>query len=151
MTESDTFGAFIESTYDETLALLVDTREFLNSKPRAKDSGGREPKGLAETMSAISHLTWRMTELMSWLLLQKAIIGGEISREDAATQSSFKLPDIAIDDTRHDSPDIDLPVAVRGLIDRSRRIGDRAITRQDSINTAEIHQNRLKRRYSSPR
>ena len=76
---------------------------------------------------------------MSWLLLQKAIIGGEISREDAATQSSFKLPDIAIDDPRHDSPDIDLPVAVRGLIDRSRRIGDRAITLQDSINTAEIH------------
>ena len=139
MTESDTFGAFIKSTYDETLTLLVDTREFLNSKPRAKDSGGREPKGLAETMSAISHLTWRMTELMSWLLLQKAIIGGEISREDAATQSSFKLPDIAIDDTRHDSPDIDLPVAMRGLIDRSRRIGDRAITLQDLINTAEIH------------
>ena len=54
MTESDTFGAFIKSTYDETLTLLVDTWEFLNSKPRAKDSGGREPKGLAETMSAIS-------------------------------------------------------------------------------------------------
>ena len=104
--------------------------------PKFEGPNTSEPLGRAETMSAISHLTWRMTELTSWLMLQKAIIAGEISLDEAATQSSFNLPDIEIDGTRHDSPDVDLPVAVRGLIDRSRSIGDRAMTLQGSLNNA---------------
>lgn len=139
MTDSNAFGAFIEITYDETLALLVDTREYLNNMPKAQGAAAPVFPGRAETMSAISNLTWRMTELMSWLMLQKAIIGGEISLEEAATHTSFNLPDIAIDETRHNSPDVDLPVAVRGLLDRSRRIGDRAIGLQGSLSNARTH------------
>lgn len=133
MTDSDAFGAFIETTYDETLTLLVDTREILNTLPKREDPDAPQPLGRAEAMSAISNLTWRMTELMSWLLLQKGILAGEIEFEDAAKEPSFKLPDISFDDSRHDSPDVDLPVAVRGLIDRSRRIGDRAIKLEKSL------------------
>jgi hypothetical protein len=73
---------------------------------------------------------------MSWLMLQKAIITGEIGLDEAASQASFKLSDIAFDGTSHDSPDVDLPVAVRGLIDRSRRIGDRAVKLQGSLDNA---------------
>lgn len=136
MTDSDAFGAFIETTYDETLTLLVDTREILNTLPKREDSDAPQPMGRAETMAAISNLTWRMTELMSWLLLQKGILAGEIDVEDAAKEPSFKLLDISFDDSRHDSPDVDLPVAVRGLIDRSRRIGDRAIKLENSLQNA---------------
>jgi regulator of CtrA degradation len=143
MTESDTFGAFIETIYEETLALLVDTREFLTAFPAPKNTDPANPgaaapgdaasKGRSETVSAISHLTWRMTELMSWLMMQKAIFAGEIDLAQAATQPAFKLSDIEIDETRPDSPYADLPVAVRGLIDRGRRIGDRATRLHDSL------------------
>ncbi len=136
MADSEAFGAFIEITYDETLALLVDTRELLSTLPKRQDPDAPEPLGRAETMAAISNLTWRMTELMSLLLLQKGILAKEIDLEDASKEPSFNLPDISFDEFRHDSPDVDLPVSVRGLIDRSRRIGDRAIKLEISLQTA---------------
>ncbi len=136
MVVSDAFAAFIETTYDETLTLLVDTRDLLDGMPRSKVANPPQPLGHAQTMSAISRLTWQMTEIMSWLLLQKAIFVGELTLEEATKNASFNLPDFKDHEKRHDSPDVDLPVAVRGLIDRGRRIVDRATSLRGSLDNA---------------
>ena len=68
-------------------------------------------------------MTRDLTDVMAWLMLQKAIEVGELSREDANAEPAGNLGG------QTDEPDevkdaeglVRLPITVRSLIDRSRR------------------------------
>jgi regulator of CtrA degradation len=74
--------AFFSRTYDEALAMLRETRDYLTGR------GKMELKGL-HTEAALDYsresmrLTARLTQVMAWLLLQRAVHVGEISAEEA--------------------------------------------------------------------
>ena len=64
-----------------------------------------------------------LTNVMAWLLLQKAVIAGEMTAEQAAADPAAAM-DFAIDDGKPDDPAAQarLPIAARGLLDRGRRL-----------------------------
>jgi regulator of CtrA degradation len=72
---------FFSKTYDEAKGLVEEARDYV------RDHGGADSASLpsaerifyaCETM----RLTARLTQVMSWLLLQRALHAGEITRED---------------------------------------------------------------------
>jgi regulator of CtrA degradation len=113
--------AFIAHCYDETAALLVDARDYLAGKASADAADLSMPVRIQLTQE-LTTMTRRLTEAMSWLLLRRAIASGELSLDEARRHDSFELsaePALTGDDAgRLDA----LPLAARGLIDRSRRL-----------------------------
>lgn len=78
--------AFFSRTYDEALALLQEARDYLRFEAEADWRGLAPGPGLAFT-GETTRLTARLTNLMAWLLLQRAVHAGEIGREEAAREA----------------------------------------------------------------
>jgi regulator of CtrA degradation len=76
---------FFSKTYDETMDLLVEARNYV-----ATDGLRRRPRLAPADQLLLCcetfRLTARLTHVMAWLLAQRAVHEGEISREDAATE-----------------------------------------------------------------
>jgi regulator of CtrA degradation len=73
--------AFFGRTFDEALALTREARDYL------RDYGEEESRELAVDVAAhfsveIMRLTSRLTNMMAWLLVQRAVHQGELSREE---------------------------------------------------------------------
>jgi hypothetical protein len=118
MTIAAPVQAFLDDAYDEALRLLVDLRAYL----RDDQAGNRAvlvADERARLMRTLSALTSRVTGLTAWLMLQKAVTAGEIDRLEAARHEAARLDPgsaEALDDTEG------LPVAVRGMVDRGKRL-----------------------------
>ena len=117
--------AFIEESYQDTLSLMTELRDYLSDVQAAPaDDGDAEKR--AFIVREISSMTRHLTEAMAWLLLQKAAAAGEITGDEARQRADGLL---AADDTAlKGGPDGPLlPVEVRGYIDRSRRLYDQVL------------------------
>ncbi|MGE3933053.1 MAG: DUF1465 family protein [Rhodospirillaceae bacterium] len=113
--------AFIARCYDETAALLVDARDYL-AGPAQGEAQGLSMLVRIQLTQELTTMTRRLTEAMSWLLLRRAIAVGEISAAAARGHDSFDLSDEPAL-TGEEAGRLDaLPIAARGLIDRSRRL-----------------------------
>ena len=83
MPEANGPVTFLNKTYDEAVALLVETRNYL-AYGGVKERGDLDPvDGLHFSLETL-RLTAILTELMAWLLVQKAVFAGEITRKAAA-------------------------------------------------------------------
>jgi len=120
MFDSTSHAAFVERAYDEARALLIQTRDYI-AGPSAAESRALEPADRLRLTLELARLTRRLTEATAWLMLQKGIAAGEITRADAAAADAARIePD--------SEPEADaaalarLPITVRALIDRTRRL-----------------------------
>ncbi|MGQ0664012.1 MAG: DUF1465 family protein [Pseudomonadota bacterium] len=117
---------FFGKTYDETLALIVATRDYV-----VRDDPARAP-GLPafdrlRVHREIARLSARLMQMMAWLLAQKAVHAGELSRAAAAR---FGIEGERV--CREDA-DIDgLPPPLLDLLASSRRLCVR-IARLDEL------------------
>jgi regulator of CtrA degradation len=124
-TQTVSFGERLASSqafadlFRDGMALVEETATYL-------DGPGRQESKKLERASALAYatesmrLTTRLMQLASWLLLHRAVKEGEMSLAQAGKEKSkVKL---ATADT-HDSTSIELlPVALRDLIERSRKL-----------------------------
>ena len=122
--------AFFGRTYDEALDLVRQTRDYL------RDSGSYECS-LLDTVAGLaysaetSRITARLTNLMAWLLLQRAVYQGEISSDEARREApelgriKVCLEPACIETDR-------LPARLASLLERSDRLY-RRITRLDEM------------------
>ena len=100
------------------------------------DGPGREEAKQLPRSSALAYatesmrLTTRLMQIASWLLLQRAVNEGELSKEQARSEktkvklSAYELP--------HEETLAALPFRLRALIDQSRFLHERVI-RLDSL------------------
>ena len=113
-------NAFIEDSYQETLTLMTELRDYL-TEIQASPSPAFDPQIRTRIIGEISTMTRHMTEAMAWLLLQKAAAAGEITSVEASQRADGLM-------TAEDAPRepavkaAALPMEVRGYIDRSRRL-----------------------------
>ncbi|MGB0630786.1 MAG: DUF1465 family protein [Alphaproteobacteria bacterium] len=125
--------AFIEESYQETLSLMTELRDYLTeiqaeSGNDASDAADQQvsPEVRTVIIREISAITRDLTEAMAWLLLQKAAAAGEITPSEAETRADGLLgEDSALAATPPDIPT--LPIQIRGYIDRSRRLYDQIL------------------------
>jgi regulator of CtrA degradation len=111
---------FFERTYDEAMSLLVEARNYLAFRETADDrrlAADARLKACYESM----RVTSRLTQVMAWLLAQKAAQAGEITPAEAASERfALSATAVCLDVAGHGNPD--LPDGLRSLLDRSHRL-----------------------------
>lgn len=113
--------AFFSKTYDETMGLLVEVRDYV-AHDQKRDREELAPSAGALLCCEALRVTARLTQVMAWLLAQKAIHAGELSNEQVVAQNG-PLAEIAI--CMAEQPDQELsflPAYFRELLERSRRL-----------------------------
>jgi regulator of CtrA degradation len=110
--------AFFGKTYGEAVDLLVEARDYL-SVFEPDEHGALKPMERLVMCSETLRLTARLTQIMAWLLAQRAVQSGEMSREQALAEP---LAGLGICMDGEDSEDEPLPPRLSELLGRSRRL-----------------------------
>src|SRR5258708_1375210 len=127
----ETATRFFGKTYDETMSLLVASRDYLaNAQPA--DASGLKPIDRLRVNCEAMRLTSRLTQIMAWLLAQRAVFEGEMSRADWASDE-FRLAAAAVCMAEADASLAILPKRLCELLDESRRLYVR-VARLDEMN-----------------
>jgi len=126
--------AFFSKTYDEAYGLLVEARNYVAYEEVA-DRAHLDVFTRLRLSCETSRLTARITHIMSWLLFQKAVYAGELTREDLA-KAEYRLGGESVCFDEGGIWSDKLPPRLLDLLDRSRRLYVR-VARLDSLLTAD--------------
>ena len=119
MTGSDSHAAFLEKAYRDAYDLLVAVRDYV-AGAAGEDGRALDPKPRLQLTWELSRITRRLTDVMAWLMIRKAVAAGEIGEDEAARRAT--PPSAFEDGTPVEGDAAALPLAARGLIDRLRRL-----------------------------
>ena len=129
--------AFFNKTYDETLGLLVEMRDYVahvQPRERAALAPGTDARFACEAL----RVTARLTQIMAWLLAQKAVHAGEMSTDEVTARHS-PLAEIEICMAHAVDAELGrLPDRFLDLLDRSRRLYVR-VARLDGMVRGRLH------------
>ena len=121
---------FFNRTYDETFDLLLEARDYLaHREPLDRRELGPDDR-LVVNCEAL-RLTSRLTQIMAWLLVQKAVHAGEMTRAEAAS-GQHRLSGQAVCLTREVVGGYPIPARLRSLLDRSYNLYTR-VERLDAL------------------
>ena len=109
--------AFLNSTYDEALALTRRARDYLATR-EPLDRQDLVPAAQLVSSCESMRLTARLTHCMAWLLVQRAVEAGELTREEASDET-LRLGDNAVCEMENDAAREALPDGLAGLLDES--------------------------------
>ncbi|HEV7372850.1 DUF1465 family protein [Arenibaculum sp.] len=111
---------FFNRTYDETMGLLLEARNYI-AYQETVDQRHLDPELRLRISYESMRVTSRLTQVMAWLLAQKAVHAGEMTAHEAAGED-FALAgaDICADPAGHD--DEELPSGLRRLLQRSHAL-----------------------------
>jgi regulator of CtrA degradation len=126
----ETATRFFGKTYDETMSLLLASRDYLAAAQPA-DAMGLKPIDRLRVNCEAMRLTTRLTQIMAWLLAQRAVFAGELERAQAASDE-FRLAADAVCMAEGDVAEHVLPARLRELLDQSRRLYVR-VSRLDEL------------------
>ena len=128
--------AFFGKTYGEAMSLLLEARDYLTyGEPvdRARLSQFDQLRLCCETM----RLTTRLTEIMAWLLAQRAIHAGELTQAEALGHHRA-LGDVSICIEELDAAETVMPRGLVSLLERSRALYIR-VARLDELARRQLH------------
>jgi len=112
--------AFFGKTYGEAMSLLIEARDYLASREPI-DRQTLLPINRLRLCCETMRLTARLTQILAWLLAQRAVHAGEISQQDAlGDHPPLGGVNICMDGEETDAAD--LPRGLISLLDRSRRL-----------------------------
>lgn len=120
----------LRRTYQETLDLMVEARNYLAYKHARERSAVDRDARLKMSCEAF-RVTSRLTQVMAWLMAQRAVQSGEMSREEACDDFGLTAGDVCLDDSLH--ADEELPDGLRSLMDRSYRLYVRVSRLDDQV------------------
>jgi regulator of CtrA degradation len=109
---------FFGKTYGEAMSLLVEARDYLaHREPIDRRALAAEER--LRLCSETMRLTSRLTQVMAWLMAQRAVYEGEISPERALDgHGALSELGICMAEEAADK----LPQRLAGLLERSRRL-----------------------------
>lgn len=114
---------FFHRTYDEAMDLVIEARNYMAYVERREREHASAVAGLRMSCEAM-RVTSRLTQVMAWLMMQRAVHEGEVPADDAlAEPNRLSGGDVCLDETF--SGDQSLPGGLRSLLDRSLRLYQR--------------------------
>ena len=114
---------FFSRTFDETLDLMVEARNYLSHVERRERQQAGPVTSLKISCEAL-RVTARLTQVMAWLLIQRAVHQGEITSDEAMSEPNrLSGTEVCLDESS--AEDEDLPSGLRNLLDRSLRLYQR--------------------------
>jgi regulator of CtrA degradation len=121
---------YFDSTFDEALALTREARDYLAYHEDA-DLSQLSPVGRMAASCESMRMTARMTQVIAWLLVQKAVHAGDLTREEAS-QPKYRLAGQEICDDVEPLAVEPLPDRLAELLSRSHQMYQR-IARLDAM------------------
>jgi len=112
--------AFFGKTYDEAVGLLEEARGYFAVLEPLERRGLAVPERLKLCTESM-RMTARLTQIMAWLLMQRAVHAGEVTREEALA-GTVTLADVDVCMQQAESGWDGLPRRLVGLLDRSQRL-----------------------------
>lgn len=115
---------FMPGVFNETMQLLADAHEYFHQF--GEDDQARINEELKTLYSCeMSRITLRLSSIMAWIMVQRAVFTGKIKADEAATQYNLDFQDICRVDNRvlHGV----LPSYVCFLLDRSLELYERVL------------------------
>ncbi|MCH7889748.1 MAG: DUF1465 family protein [Proteobacteria bacterium] len=121
--------AFFSKTYDEARDLLIDARDYLRVMEPVR--WGRLAVSLAHSLET-TRLTTRLTHIMAWLMVQRAVDAGEITLQEAR-EEAHRLggQSVCLDVGAENS--LTLPGQLRALLQRSRMLYQRVARLEEML------------------
>ncbi|MGQ9366755.1 DUF1465 family protein [Azospirillum sp. ST 5-10] len=110
---------FFNGPYDETMTLLVEARNYI-AYHEAIDQRGRPPHVRLQVSYEAMRVTSRLTQVMAWLLAQKAVHAGEMTEAQASDGYALTGGEICTDPSGPENEE--LPTGLRSLLERSHRL-----------------------------
>jgi regulator of CtrA degradation len=128
--------AFFGKTYGEAMSLLLEARDYLTyAEPMDRDV--LSPLDRLRLCCETMRLTARLTEIMAWLLAQRAVHAGEMSQEEALGQQRA-LAEFEVCINELDPADTAMPRGLVSLLARSRALYIR-VARLDELVRRQLH------------
>ena len=129
--------AFFAKTYDETLGLLVAVRDYV-ADGETRDRATLTPIAGAKLSCEALRVTARLTQIMAWLLAQKAVHAGELSSvELVARNDPLTEIDVCMEEAESEAM-TSLPARFRELLAHSHRLYIR-VARLDEMMRRQLH------------
>ena len=120
-----------EKVFKEGMGLVEETANYLDGQGRVDARALDRPGAIAYATESM-RLTTRLMQLASWLLLQRAIAAGEMTRdENVQNKARVNLSEIGAGNTIPGSDA--MPEGLCELVDRSLRLHERVIVLDSMI------------------
>ena len=129
-------AVYLSGTYDETFRLLLEARDYLAYAEPA-DRRRLSPLDRLVLNCEAMRLTSRLTQVMAWLLVQKAVHAGEMSAAEAAA-AHHRLAGQAVCRSRELRQTRAVPPALGRLLDRSYDLYSR-VERLDAMVATRVN------------
>jgi regulator of CtrA degradation len=124
-------------TYDEALDLIVEARNYMvHNRPSARRSrlSGDNLRFSCEAL----RVTSRLTQVMAWLMLQRAVQDGEISAQEACDEKNrLSGQSVCLDESGVD--DSEIPAGLRSLLTRSLSLYKRISRLEEMVVARVLH------------
>lgn len=110
---------FFRGTYDEAFDLLVEARNYVRNDVAAFKYADNPPDPVTMTQETL-RLTSRLTQVMAWLMAQRAVQEGEIGEEEFV-KDKYRLEgqQVCLKRAIDEMAEEDLPEGLNDLMDRS--------------------------------
>jgi len=124
-------------TYDETLDLIVEARNYMVHMRPAALPNYTAVRDLRTSCEAL-RVTSRLTQVMAWLMLQRAVSDGEISASEACEERNrLSGHTVCLDATASD--DEEIPPGLQSLLSRSLRLYERISRLEEMVIARVLH------------
>ncbi len=121
---------FFDSTYAEALALAQEVRDYIAGQDKTA-TADRTPEERLLASCESMRITSRLTQVIAWLLVQKAIHAGELARS-AANKAENRLGGQSVCDEVEPALEADLQPRMIDLLERSHSLY-RRVARLDAM------------------
>ncbi|MFZ4762993.1 MAG: DUF1465 family protein [Alphaproteobacteria bacterium] len=129
--------AFVNKTYKDAYNLLVEARNYVAYRQGQEQMDMPVYQRLRISYETM-RVTARLTQVMAWLLIQKAVEAGEVSAADPVLKD-HKLSGGHICTEDVGAEDEELPMGLRSLLDRSHKLYQR-VERLDGLVQQQLEQ-----------
>lgn len=123
--------------YDETLDLIVEARDYMvHMRPNGR-SNSPPTQDLRASCEAL-RVTSRLTQVMAWLMIQRAVCDGEITASEACEERNrLSGHAVCLDATANN--DNMLPPGLRSLLQRSLHLYQRISRLEEMVIARVLH------------
>jgi regulator of CtrA degradation len=129
--------AHFTRTYDETLDLIVEARNYMvYSRPPGRRS--RVSNDNLRFSCEALRVTSRLTQVMAWLMLQRAVQDGEITAQEACDEKNrLSGQSVCLDESGLD--DGEIPAGLKSLLNRSLSLYKRISRLEEMVVARVLH------------
>ena|ERR1700761_368305 len=130
--------ALFTRTYDETLDLIVEARNYMvYNRPAGRRTRIAANENLRFSCEAL-RVTSRLTQVMAWLMLQRAVQDGEISAREACDEKNrLSGQSVCLDESALE--DGEIPDGLQSLLSRSLSLYKRISRLEEMVVARVLH------------